>query len=157
LKLAETLVQNQPRAEVHLFTDGAVGALDEFENSGLPLAYHRVGERANNLGIITLDVRPNPENAEQRAIFTSAANYSTNTQQTSIELRFGDQLLEVKPITLGPKETSPQVFVAAQKQDVGLFTVRLTSKDDLAADDQASVVSVLPQPIKVLMVSIGNR
>ena len=43
LKLAEVLIQNQQRAEVHLFSDGAVGPLDEFENSGLPLSYHRVG------------------------------------------------------------------------------------------------------------------
>jgi hypothetical protein len=157
LKLADTLIQNQQRAEIHLFSDGAVGSLDEFENSGLPLNYHRLGHRANNLGITTLDVRPNPDNAEQRAVFTSVANYSTNTQQTSLELRFNDQLLEVKPLTLGPKETSPQVFVASQTNDSGLFTVRLTSHDDLAADDQASVVSVLPQPVKVLLVTTGNK
>jgi hypothetical protein len=157
LKLAETLVQNQQRAEVHLFSDGAVGSLDDFQNSGLPLSYHKVGRGANNLGIVTLDVRPNPENPAQRAIFTSVVNYSTNAQQSGLELRLGDQLLEVKPLNLGPKETSPQVFIASQAQDVGVFTVRLTSKDDLPADDQASMVSVLPQPVKVLLVSAGNR
>jgi Ca-activated chloride channel family protein len=157
LKLAETLIQNQPRSEVHLFSDGAVGALDEFENSGLPLSYHRVGQRANNLAVTTMDVRPNPENPEQRAIFASVVNYSTNTQQTSLELRLDDKLLEVKALNLRPKETSPQVFIAAQSRDVGLFTVRLSSKDDLAADDQASVVSVLPAPVKVLLVTVGNR
>jgi Ca-activated chloride channel homolog len=157
LKLADTLVQNQPRAEVHLFSDGAVGNLSEFENSGLPLTYHRVGRRGNNLAITTLDVRPNPENPEQRALFASVVNYSTNAQQTGLELRLGEQLLEVKTLNLGPKETSPQVFIASQTQDVGVFTVRLTSKDDLAADDQASVVSVLPLPIKVLLVTAGNR
>lgn len=153
LKLAETLIQNQLRAEIDLFSDGAVGKLDEFENSGLPLTYHRLGSRGENLGITTLDVRPNPENPSQRAIFTSVSNFSTNTQQTSLELRFGEQLLDIKPLTLAPKETSPQVFIAAQTQDVGVFTVKLTSKDDLPVDDQASVVSVLPLPVKVLLVT----
>jgi von Willebrand factor type A domain/Aerotolerance regulator N-terminal len=157
LKLSEVLIQNQQRAEVHLFSDGAVGPLDEFENSGLPLSYHRVGQGGNNLAIITMDVRPNPENPEQRAIFASVANFSTNAQQSSLELRLDDQLVEVKPLNLGPKETSPQVFIASQTRDVSLFTARLTSKDDLAADDQASVVSVLPMPIKVLLVSAGNK
>jgi Ca-activated chloride channel homolog len=157
LKLAETLIQNQQRAEVHLFSDGAVGSLSEFENSGLPLSYHRVGKRGNNLAITTLDVRPNPENPEQRAIFANVVNYSTNAQQSGLELRFDDQLLEVKPLNLGPKETSPQVFIASQSRESGIFTVRLNSQDDLAADDQASVVSVLPLPINVLLVTTGNR
>jgi Ca-activated chloride channel family protein len=157
LKLAETLIQNQQRAEIHLFSDGAVGTLDEFENSGLPLNYHRIGKSGENLGITTLDVRPNPENAAQRAIFTSVVNYSTNAQETGLELRFNDQLLEVKPLKLAPNETSPQVFIAAQTRDVGIFTVRLTSKDNLPADDQASAVSILPQPVHALLVTTGNR
>jgi hypothetical protein len=157
LKLAETLIQNQQRAEIHLFSDGAVGSLDEFENSALPLVYHRLGERANNLAITTLDVRPNPENPAQRAIFASVVNESTNAQQTQLELRFNDQLLEAKPLRLAPKETSPQVFIAAQNREVGVFNVRLNSHDDLAVDDQASVVSVLPAPVKVLLVTAGNR
>ena len=35
--------------------------------------------------------------------------------------------------------------------------MRLTAKDDLAADNQASIVSLLPKPVKVLLVSRGNR
>jgi von Willebrand factor type A domain/Aerotolerance regulator N-terminal len=157
LKLAQTLIQNQQRAEVHLFSDGAVGSLTEFENSALPLSYHRVGQRGDNVGITTLDVRPNPENPEQRAIFVSVANCSTNARQTGLELRLDGQLLEVKQLNLGPKETSPQVFIASQSQEVGVFTVHLTSKDDLAADDQASMVSLLPLPVKVLLVTAGDR
>ena len=157
LKLAETLIQNQQRAEVHLFSDGAVGSLDEFENSGLPLSYHRAGKRSDNLAITTLDVRPNPENPAQRAVFANIVNYSTNARQSSLELRFDDQLVELKELNLGPKETSPQVFIAAQSRDAGVFTVRLTAPDDLAADNQASKVSVLPVPVRVLLVTAGNR
>ena len=54
LQLAETLVKNQSdrdNPEIHLFSDGAVSGLAEFENKNLPLVYHRIGERANNLGI----------------------------------------------------------------------------------------------------------
>lgn len=156
LKLAETLVRDKPTAEIHLLSDGAVSSLNEFENSGLPLVYHRVGHRANNLGIITLDVRPNPENAAQRAIFASVANYSTNVQQTQLEFRLDDQILEVKSLTLKPRETVPQVFIADQARD-GVFSVKLTAKDDLAADNQASVVSLLPQPVKVLLVTPRNQ
>jgi hypothetical protein len=149
-------VRDQRNAEIHLFSDGAVPELNEFENKALPLIYHRVGKSSNNLGITALDVRANPEDARQRALYVSVANFSTNNQVTSLELLLDDQLLESRPITVAPSETSPQVFLATQTND-GVFTVRLTIKDDLDADNRASIVSLLPKPVKVLLVSPGNR
>src|SRR5439155_311786 len=133
LKMAESLVRDQRDAEIHLFSDGAVPELKEFENKALPLVYHRVGKGANNLGITALDVRANPENAGQRAIYASVANFSTNSQQTELELLSDDHLLETRPLTIPAGETSPQVFLAAQSRD-GVFTVRITAKDERAAD-----------------------
>lgn len=158
-QLAETLVKNQPdqaNPEIHLFSDGAIPNLAEFENKNLPLVYHRIGVRANNLGIASLDVRANPDNQAQRAIFTSIVNPSTNAQTAEIELRFGNDLVETKSIPVPGTNTFPLVFVANQPRD-GIFTVKLTGSDDLAADNQASVVSILPRPVKVLLVTRGNR
>src|SRR5260370_19088286 len=108
LKMAESLVRDRPGAEIHLFSDGAVPALNEFENKALPLVFHRVGKGANNLGIIALDASANPENASQRAIYASVANFSTNSWQTELELVLDDHLLETRPRTIPPGETSPQ-------------------------------------------------
>lgn len=157
LKLADTLIQNQERAEIHLFSDGVVGSLDEFENRGLPLSFHRIGQRGDNLALTALDARPNPENPRQRAVFATVANFSTQSREASLELRFNDQLIEVKPVRIDPGQIVPQVFIAEQTPDVGVFTVRLTPGDDLPADNEASVVSVLPMPVKVLLVTAGNR
>ncbi len=159
LKMAESLVRDRGKEsnpEIHLFSDGAVPDLKEFENSGLPLVYHKVGQSANNLGITTLDVRANPEDASQRAIYASVVNFSTNKMDTDLELSLDGKLLETRPLSIAAGETSAQVFVASQGHD-GVFTVHLTAKDDLAADNQASIVSLLPHPIKVLLVSRGNR
>ena len=156
LRMAESLVRDQKNAEIHLFSDGAVPELSEFENKALPLFYHPIGKNSQNLGIIALDVRSNPENAKERAVYASVANYSTNSQQTEVELLLDDKLIETRPITVASNETSPQVFKAQQDHD-GVFTVRLTGKDDLSVDNQASIVSLLPKPVKVLLVSKGNR
>lgn len=156
LKLAETLIKNSSLAEIHLFSDGAVENLDEFENSGLPLVFHRMGHRANNVAITTMDVRANPENAAERAVFVNVANYSTNQQTVQIEFLFDNQVVEVKPVTIAPRETAPQVFIASQGQD-GIFTVRFNSQDDLGVDNEASLISLMPQPVKVLLVSPGNQ
>ncbi len=156
LKLAQTLSQNNVYAEIHLFSDGATGSLDEFENKGLPLVFHRVGTRGVNLGIVNLDVKSNPDDPAQRAVFFTAFNASTNAAETRVELLFDGNVLEVKNLSLRGGESSPQVFLANQERD-GVLTVRLDTADDLAADNQASVVSLLPQPVKVLLATPGNR
>src|SRR5665213_2352581 len=156
LKLADTLVRDKREPEIHLFSDGAAGDLSEFADKGLRVVYHKLGRRAENLGITTLDIRENPENRRERAIYTSVGNFSTNAQQTSLELLFDEQVVDTRRLSLAPGETSPQVFSAVQQRD-GIFTVRIDAHDDLAADNQASIVSLLPQPVKILLVSHGNR
>jgi hypothetical protein len=157
LKMAESLVRAEGgSAEIHLFSDGAVPELSEFENKALPLVYHKVGQRADNLGIIALDARANPEDATQRAIYTAVANVSSNTMTTDLELLRDGQLINTVALTVPGGQTAPHVFKASQTKD-GVFTVRLTGKDDLAADNEASIVSLLPKPVNVLLVTRGNR
>ena len=130
--------------------------LGDVQNKNLPLIFHKIGQGGNNLGIVSLDVRANPDDASQRAIFTSVGNFSSASHQTELELLFDNQLLETRPINIASNQTLPFVFVAPQSRD-GVFTVRLTAKDDLATDNQASIVSLMPQPMKVLAVTRGNR
>jgi Ca-activated chloride channel homolog len=156
LKMAESLTRDNAQAEVHLFSDGVGPGLTELESAGLPLVYHRVGQRADNLGIVNLDVRPNPENPMERAVFATIANASTAERGTEVELQFDGQLIEVRSLVVPATNSIPLVFLATQPRD-GVFTVRLTAADDLAADNEASVVSLLPQPQRVLLVTRGNR
>ena len=159
LKLADVLTRDRDKrdnAEVHLFSDGAVSELEALQNKGMRLIYHKVGQRGNNAGITTLDVRSNPDNPRQRALYTSVANFSSNSLPADIELSFGGQLIDTHAVTLAPGETLPQIFVANQSSN-GVFTVRLKVQDDLAVDNTASIPSVLPEPIRVLLVSRGNR
>ena len=156
LRMAESLVRDQRNAEIHLFSDGAVSGLDEFENKALPLIYHKIGWSGNNLGIVALDVRANPENPEQRALYFSVVNNSTNSKTAEVDFLFDNQSQERRALTVPAGQASPQVFVSQQARD-GIFTVRVSSSDDLAADDEASIVSVLPRPANVLLVTRGNR
>lgn len=156
LKTAESLVRDRKSAEIHLFSDGAVPELVEFENKALPLIYHKIGSRADNLGITALDVRANPEDPTQRTIYTSVANVSSNTLSADLELLLDDQIINTVAITVPAGQTAPHVFKAAQAKD-GVFTVRLAGKDDLDADNEASIVSLLPKPVNVLLVTRGNR
>jgi Ca-activated chloride channel homolog len=141
--------------EIHLFSDGAIPKLEEIQNKNLPLVYHRMGLRNNNIGIVSFDVKVNPENAAQRALFVSVSNPTTNTFQADVELRFEDQLVEARSVSLPPTNTTPLIFFANQMRD-GVFTAKLAVQDDLPSDNQASVVSLLAKPVRVLLVSRGN-
>ena len=143
-------------AEIHLFSDGAVPDLAEFENKALPLVYHKVGERSENIGITALDARPHPDDPRQRAIYTSVGSFASNSITTEVELLFEGRVLDARSVTLEPGQVAPQVFTAPQPSN-GVFTIRLNAKDDLAADNEATVYSILPQPVKVLLVTRGNR
>jgi hypothetical protein len=142
--------------EIHLFSDGAIPNLGDFANKNLPLVFHRIGTGGNNVGIVSFDVKANPENAAQRALFVGIVNGTTNELVTDLQLRFEDDLLEVRTVTLPPTNTTPLIFIASQARD-GVFTAKLTIQDDLAADNQASVVSLLPKPVRILLLTRGNR
>jgi len=156
LRLAQSLTRDRRDASIHLFSDGALTGLDEFENQGLNLVYHRVGERADNRGIVAMDVRAHPENRQQQAVFATVLNVSSNPATARIELRFEGQMLETRAIEFGPRESVSQVFTVAQETD-GVYELQVVGKDDLAVDDTAWAVARLPRPARVLLVTAGNR
>ena len=142
--------------EIHVFSDGAFPPLAELENKNLPIVYHRIGTSGNNVGIVSLEVRANPEDPKERAIFAGIANYSSNVVNAEVQLLFDGEALQARPTELGATNTTPIVFVAPQDRD-GVFTVRVEADDEMAADNTASSVSLLPQPVRVLLVTRGNR
>lgn len=156
LNLALTLIKNTDRPEVHLFSDGAFGSLDQFENQQLPLVLHPVGARIENAGIVGMEAKANPENPSQRAVFVTVANGSSNRMDRVLELRFGEDKVASKAFQLAPAEVVSDVFLVNQSRN-GVFTAKLLGDDDLASDNEASVISTLPPPIKVTLVTAGNR
>lgn len=142
--------------EIHLFSDGAAADLDELQHENLPLVFHRLGERGDNAGIVALDVRAHPENPSQRAVFAGVFNASSNPLPAQIELAFEGQLVETRAVDLPPRATEPFVFAVTQEED-GLFSLSLRLQDDLVADNEASILSLMPLPSRVLLVTRGNR
>ncbi|MCZ7637335.1 MAG: BatA domain-containing protein [Verrucomicrobia bacterium] len=131
--------------EIHLFSDGAAADLEELANENLPLTYHRIGQRARNAGIVNVDVRAHPEDPGRRALFAGVFNASTDPLPARLELWFEEQLVETRALDLAPAPPQPLVFAVTQDRD-GLFRLRLEVEDDLAADNEAAILSVLPCP-----------
>ena len=155
IKLAQNLTRNRTKAEVHLFSDGISSDLDTFELQDLNLVYHRIGESGENLGIVSLEVRPHPEQASQQAVFATIGNASTNTLASDVSLFFDEQLVGSRRVSVGPTNTASLVFVASQRTN-GIFRMQLKNDDALAVDNTGSVSTLTRRDVKALLVTSGN-
>ena len=102
--------------------------------------YHRVGESGDNLGIVSLEVRPHPEQANQQAIFATIGNASTNTLASDVSLFFGEELVGSRRVSVGPPNTASLVF--GQPANQRRVRMQLNSDDALAVDNTGSVLSL---------------
>ncbi len=156
LRVAATLVKDRSGAEVHLFSDGAGVDLAAVDTLDLPLVFHRVGQRNQNLGLVSAEMKANPENPSQRALFVRVANPTPEPVEVPILVRFEGQPVASRNVRVGATNRVSEVFVVDQPRD-GVFTVTLDRPDDLAVDNTVSVVSRLPRPVRILLVTRGNR
>lgn len=156
LRVAATLVKDRFDAEVHLFSDGAGVDLTAVETLDLPLVFHRVGQRNRNIGLVSVEMKSNPENPNQRALFVRVANPGPEPAEVPITVRFEGQPIASRKIRVAAANGVSEVFVVDQPRD-GVFTVTLDWPDDLAVDNAVTVVSRLPRQVRILLVTRGNR
>ncbi|MBI3867600.1 MAG: VWA domain-containing protein [Verrucomicrobia bacterium] len=142
--------------EIHLFSDGASVDLGELANKNLPLIYHRVGGEGRNLGIVSMDVRADPEDPTRRLVLANVFNASASRELAQVELLFSNQVVEAKSVEILPTNSAAALFSLKQPGD-GVLTVRLLAPDDLAVDNSASTYSFLPRPVSILLLTRGNR
>jgi len=115
LKMAESLVRDlDPKTgpEIHLFSDGAVPELNEFENKAC--RWFITGGKPRTTSHYALDVRANPRMPPTRDL-RERGQLLSEARQTELELLLDDRLLETRPLTIPEGQTSPQVFKATQR------------------------------------------
>lgn len=153
-RLAVSLARNQSEAEAHLFSDGAFILTPDLPTH-LPLRYHPIGTRSDNVGITSLEVRRSAASGSDAEIFLAVQNASESEKTFDAELHFNDQLVGVRPLVMKPGEE--QTLVAPiRNAEGGLVRAVLNVRDDLAVDNSATVVSRPARHPKVRLVSIGN-
>ena len=155
IKLAQNLSRNRPKVEVHLFSDGISSDLNEFELQDLNLVYHRLGEDGDNLGIVSLEVRPHPEQSGHQSIFATIGNFSTNTISSDVALFFNDQMVGNRRVTVTPTNTASLVFTSNQSLN-GVFKMRLEEDDAFHVDNVGFAMGLARSNMEVLLVTEGN-
>ena len=155
LRTARALVGPDPRAEIHVFTDGAHPDAIKAQGDDVRVRWTGTGLRSHNVGITSLAVRRSYFGAYNSQAFFSVGNFSGERQTLSLKLTLDDEVLAERTLTLDP-QVRRAVTVPFSEQRGGVLKLKLDVSDDLDADNTAYAVMPPPRTISVLLVSPGN-
>jgi Ca-activated chloride channel family protein len=157
ISFAASLVASRAGAQVTVLTDGAFGRLDEIALGGATLGFVTVGkEKAENVAITAFDVRDAFGGGMARQAFVTVQNFGARAQIVPLEIRANGSLLDAHEITLQPGETKSETFDKVRADAGGIVQARLDIKDNLAADNEATVTLAPRRALKILLVTEGN-
>lgn len=142
-------------AELRVYSDGALDAQNIALASTAKCVFVPVGTRANNVGIVRLDLRRALEDRERFQVFASIRNYSDQARTSRLEVYQRDKLVDAKELNLAPKSSASQVFSNAELAP-GPVRLALSAADDLASDNEVFGVIAPPATKRILLVTPGN-
>ncbi|HYB71037.1 MAG TPA: BatA and WFA domain-containing protein, partial [Candidatus Bathyarchaeia archaeon] len=93
LRTARALVGSDPRAEIHVFTDGAHPDALNAQGNDVRVRWVGVGRRSDNVGITSLAVRRNYFGSYNSQAFFSVGNFSAEPRTFSLRLTLDDETL----------------------------------------------------------------
>jgi Mg-chelatase subunit ChlD len=155
IRTARALVGPDPRAEIHVFTDGAHPDSIKGQADDVRVRWVGVGQRGRNVAITNLAIRRNYFGAFDSQAFLSVVNFSDEAQTLSFTLHLDSDLIAEKSLTLEPN-VRRAVVLPFSHPGGGVVRARLNVSDDLEADNVAYAVIPPPRDIAVLLVSPGN-
>ena len=155
LRTTRAIVGSDPRAEIHVFTDGAHPEAVKSQGDDVRVRWTGVGRRSHNVGITSLAVRRNYFGNYNSQAFFSLGNFSGERQSLSLRLTLDDEVLTERTLTLDP-QVRRAIVVPFSEQRGGVIKLRLDVSDDLDADNVAYAVIPPPRTISVLLVSPDN-
>src|SRR2546422_2529325 len=155
VRTARALVAAEPRAEIHVFTDGAFTLPQSQDVADPRVRWVGVGRHGQNVAITSLSIRKNYYGAFDYQAFVALVNYSVEPQTFSFRLDLDGKSIAEKEVTLEPSVRRSMVLPFSHSGG-GTVTARLRIDDDLAVDNTAYAVLPPPRKMAVLLVSAGN-
>ncbi len=161
MTLAQSLVGTRSGAEIRVFSDGAYSAddlrkLGTLSYGGTDVALTSIGTTSpDNVAITRLDGRRNPQTGVNEVFAEVQLGGRPHSGGTLSLLKDG-RLIDARALNF-TNNTQVETFDSPLLKDGGIVTARLDDvKDDLATDNQASLVLAPPRPRRVLLVTDGN-
>jgi uncharacterized membrane protein len=154
IRTARGLVGTDPRAEIHVFTDGAFATVPDADDPRI--RWVGVGRRSNNVGITRLAVRKTYRGAGNYEAFVSVANFSSEEQRFGFVLKVDERAIVERALTLAPN-VHRSLILPFRHFEAAHITAEIGIDDDLRADNIAHAVMPPPRSVAVTLVTSGNR
>lgn len=152
IQLASSISEDIGQSEIILMSDGnsKIGDID----ADLPIRFISFGrEDSDNIGIISLDVIDETKSTKQA--FASVKNFGNKKHDLSISLYYNDAIVDVRSLSLMPKEQRPIVFDSISYNS-GILTLSIDVKDDFSVDNKVYYALRESSKPNLLFVSNGN-
>ncbi len=169
-------------ASVMLFTDGRVADADEVSPQRLDLTNMevvKIGQRSDNVGIVTMNAMRNYEKPEFLQVFASVRNFSDQPASVDATLYFDGEHMDVQSVDLSPGIAPPSDDENAQPTDngndvvppgsmasiafdeiefasAGVVEIRINAQDALASDNRAFAIVPPSRRVSILLVTEGR-
>ncbi len=148
--------------KIYVISDGANVGLEQLaeernitKDNFPEVEFISIGKGSDNVGIVDLDINATGNNRENLQVFARIVNFSNEPKTTDVELYNGDDLIDIKEITIPAQENYPVIFDDARLEQ-GLITMKLSIDDKLEVDNTAYAYMKKPESIQVLMVTKKN-
>ncbi len=128
---------------------------------GIEVRYQPVGSAANNVGIISFNVRRYISNKLNYEVFIEIQNFSEEPATRRLVLFNGDSEIDVKEVQLAPGQRITKIYPDLGGGAESVLRARIESvkdeaSDAFALDDEAWALMPENKRQKVLLVSIDN-
>ncbi|MDW8320136.1 MAG: VWA domain-containing protein [Armatimonadota bacterium] len=157
LALASAILTPFAAPTIEVFTDGGFPEPRDIDTGRARLRYHTVGSRAENAGIVAVDLREHRDAPGRFDLFVAIRHNAQRERRYTVELWRNNSLIDAQEVTVPPKSETPVVFrqLTPGVQPEAL-NIRVDTRDVLACDNTAYAVLHPVRYLKVLLVSKGN-
>ena len=120
------------------------------------VAFHAIGSGHDNVGITAVDFRRNLGGEKSVQMLVVTRNFSDQPKKFNEEIYIEDNLFDAHELTLPPHGENTEAFDVQEPPRPMQLKVRLDIQDDLAADNEASLILQPRKLLKVLLVGTEN-
>ncbi|MGH7135670.1 MAG: VWA domain-containing protein, partial [Pirellulales bacterium] len=144
-------------AKLYIFSDGKFPDVKNFSLGNLEPIYEPIGtETAKNVAVAAFTTARHEVNADMFQAFGRVENFGQEAVTVDVELQVNDELVDAQHVTVEPGDSQGLAFPLEGVQS-GVLKLKATVDDHLAIDNVAWTTLNPPQPMKVLVITPGNR
>ena len=144
-------------AKLYIFSDGKFPDVKNFSLGNLVPIYEPIGtETAKNVAVAAFTTARHEVNSDEFQAFGRIENHGAEAATVDVELHVDNELVDAQRVTIEPGDSEGLAFPLEGVQS-GVLKLKTSGNDQLAIDDVAWTTLNPPHPMKVLVVTPGNR